>query len=278
VGHQQLPGGPRGRGHRAAPGQWQLDPIRSTWTQAQIDNVLAEIMNAATGWRPRTRPWNGSFDIHASAPCDYEPILHPSSDINTIIENTIHPSPRQHADLRVGLAHGQERRLGLSGLCGQRHGLPECNGAFSDGRFGFTYIGGPRLIMTYNNDGWGIGHMDAVFVHEAGHDFGTLDEYSGGQAASTQSGYYSAPNSNAYAGGTLNDIFCPMRGWGDLGTGHYCAASRLHLGWKDDDSDGLANVLDTLPNQNWAVGQPTNVTPGAAVPLVASVSTSPRPA
>jgi hypothetical protein len=35
------------------------------------------------------------------------------------------------------------------------------------------------LVVTYDNDGWGIDRMDRVVAHETGHIFGATDEYDG---------------------------------------------------------------------------------------------------
>ena len=45
------------------------------------------------------------------------------------------------------------------------------------GHFAYASIGGPRLVMDYNNDGWRPDNIDRVFVHETGHIFGCPDEY-----------------------------------------------------------------------------------------------------
>lgn len=43
--------------------------------------------------------------------------------------------------------------------------------------FAYATIGGPRLVMDYNNDGWGPDNIDRVFAHETGHIFMCPDEY-----------------------------------------------------------------------------------------------------
>jgi hypothetical protein len=36
--------------------------------------------------------------------------------------------------------------------------LNDADGMFPDGYFGYAYYGGPFIMMTYDNDGWGIGN------------------------------------------------------------------------------------------------------------------------
>ena len=43
--------------------------------------------------------------------------------------------------------------------------------------FAYASLGGPRLVMDYNNDGWGPDNIDRVFAHETGHIFNCPDEY-----------------------------------------------------------------------------------------------------
>ncbi len=53
----------------------------------------------------------------------------------------------------------------------------DTNGMFADGYFAYMWVGGPYSVMTYDNDGYGIGNMDAVSAHELGHGFYANDQY-----------------------------------------------------------------------------------------------------
>ncbi|GAA4415529.1 hypothetical protein GCM10023148_11970 [Actinokineospora soli] len=63
--------------------------------------------------------------------------------------------------------------------------------------FGYASIGGPRLVMAYDNDGWGPDNIDRVFAHETGHIFGAPDEYaSSGCTCGGSWGFFGKPNAN----------------------------------------------------------------------------------
>jgi hypothetical protein len=61
----------------------------------------------------------------------------------------------------------------------------DAQGAYADAtgfgwkRYAYAYLNGPYLVVTYDNDGWGIDRMDRVVAHETGHIFGATDEYDG---------------------------------------------------------------------------------------------------
>jgi FG-GAP-like repeat len=94
--------------------------------------------------------------------------------------------------------------------------------------FAYASIGGPRLVMDYNNDGWGPENIDRVFAHESGHIFGCPDEYaSSGCNCGGGWGRYSIANcncENCAAGGGLP---CLMKG----NTFSLCGYTPAHLGW-----------------------------------------------
>ncbi len=62
----------------------------------------------------------------------------------------------------------------------------DLDGKFADGKyFAYAYLGGPFMVMTYDNNGWGIEDMDRVTAHETGHIFMAGDQY--GSARQPQS-------------------------------------------------------------------------------------------
>ncbi len=96
------------------------------------------------------------------------------------------------------------------------------------GHFAYASIGGPRLVMDYNNDGWGPDNIDRVFAHETGHIFGCPDEYaSSGCNCGGAWGRYGIANSNCEncAGG--GGVQCLMK----ANTFNLCVHTRSHLGW-----------------------------------------------
>ena len=94
--------------------------------------------------------------------------------------------------------------------------------------FAYASIGGPRLVMDYNNDGWGPDNIDRVFAHETGHIFGAPDEYaSSGCDCGGGWGRFSIANCNCEncAGG--GGLPCLMKG----NTFSLCEYTPSHLGW-----------------------------------------------
>lgn len=99
------------------------------------------------------------------------------------------------------------------------------------GHFAYASIGGPRLVMHYDNDGWGPNNIDRVFTHETGHIFGAPDEY-GGSGCNTNGkwGVYGKPNDNC-ENGNPNSVDCIMKG----NTWNMCAHTPYHLGFPIDE-------------------------------------------
>jgi len=95
------------------------------------------------------------------------------------------------------------------------------------GHFAYASIGGPRLVMHYDNDGWGPDNIDRVFAHETGHIFGAPDEYASACSSSGgQWGYYKKPNGNC-AATNPNSVDCIMKG----NSWTMCSYTPYHLGF-----------------------------------------------
>lgn len=96
------------------------------------------------------------------------------------------------------------------------------------GWFAYASIGGPRLVMDYNNDGWGPTNIDRVFAHETAHIFNAPDEYtSSGCNCGGAWGYYGKPNANCESCAGTAGVDCLMKGnsWA------MCAWTPYHLGF-----------------------------------------------
>ena len=84
------------------------------------------------------------------------------------------------------------------------------NGKLADGYFAYAYLGGPFLVMTYGNGGYGIANMDVVCAHETGHIFQALDEYAGASSPYDYSnGYFPTLNGNHAYSTIANDRESP---------------------------------------------------------------------
>ncbi|MGE4563713.1 MAG: hypothetical protein AB7F32_02490 [Victivallaceae bacterium] len=127
----------------------------------------------------------------------------------------------------------------------------DADGMFADGYFGYAYLNGPYLHMTYDNDGWGIDNMQMVLAHEMGHIFGALDEYAGNGNSDYYSygGYYNTQNINAYNNPNPSSRVASLMAESELQRPAYSGktsspSSLAMVGWQDSDHDGIIDVLD----------------------------------
>lgn len=108
------------------------------------------------------------------------------------------------------------------------------------GHFAYATLGGPRLVMQYQNDGWGPDNIDRVFAHETGHIFGAPDEYAqSGCRIGGQWGQLKVPNNNCEAENS-NAVPCLMLG----NTSSVCKWTAGHFGWWDTDGDNIPDVME----------------------------------
>lgn len=96
------------------------------------------------------------------------------------------------------------------------------------GHFAYASIGGPRLVMHYDNDGWGPDNIDRVFAHETGHIFMAPDEYAAsGCDCGGQWGVFNVPNSNCENCAPGGGVACIMKS----NSWEMCSYTPYHLGF-----------------------------------------------
>ncbi len=106
----------------------------------------------------------------------------------------------------------------------------------------FAYALKPKIVLQYQNDGWGPDNIDRVFTHETGHIFGCPDEYaSSGCSCSTKCGYLREPNGNCQSCASPF-VDCLMA----ANTFAMCAHTPVQLGWRDSDADGSLDPVDPV--------------------------------
>jgi hypothetical protein len=220
------------------------------WSSARQDQVIQEIVTGCNWWATR----GGSsahltffYEVQRSVPTQYEPIQRPYSDERLWITETLeylgYPGANHFAQCRdYDNALRDRFRSDWAFTVFVVDSLNDSDGKFSDGYFAYAYLNGPFMVMTYDNNGYGIANTDVVMAHEFGHIFGALDEYTGASSCNARSGYLDIANGNHAQCNSPVDGSCVMRGgirWG------LCPFSRGQIGWRDSDGDGIFDPADT---------------------------------
>jgi len=96
------------------------------------------------------------------------------------------------------------------------------------GHFAYASLGGPRLVMHYDNDGWGPDNIDRVFAHETGHIFNAPDEYASSNCdCGGQWGVFKVANANCENCAPSAGVACIMKS----NSWETCAYTPYHLGF-----------------------------------------------
>jgi PKD domain len=221
-----------------------IDPDTESWTSTEISNVQSQITQALTWWSNQYF-WAGVnfvLDVHTAVPTSYEPIIHPSAMTDPTYEKLW--VCEAMASLGYSSGDWMQRTMDYVNAMRTAKGTDwtftvflvdssnDVGGDFSDGYFAYAYLGGPYIVMTYDNDGWGISCMNQVMAHETGHIFWATDEYDG---TTEFSGYLNA--ADIEGSGCLMDTNALS-----LSTG-----TRLQVGWRDTDGDNILDIVDTNP-------------------------------
>ncbi|MCU0850240.1 MAG: hypothetical protein MUC80_03070 [Candidatus Thermoplasmatota archaeon] len=221
-----------------------IDPSTENWDSTETTNVQNQINQAMTWWCNQNiyAGLNYVLDVHTAVPTSYEPIIHPSA----MTDPTYEKLWVSEAMASLGYSSGDwmQRTRDYVNAMRTAKGTDwaltvflvdssvDIGGDFSDGYFAYAYLGGPYIVMTYDNDGWGISCMNQVMAHEFGHIFWATDEYDG---YTEYSGYLNA--ADVEGSGCLMDTNVLS-----LSTG-----TRLQVGWRDTDGDTIQDIIDTFP-------------------------------
>lgn len=236
-----------------------IDPDRSNWTAVQQQTVISQVQAALNWWIVRRPGTQLSFviDDHATIPVTtgYEPIDHPQaaeglwiSDVMAKMGYTTNGYFNRVRTYVNDLRAENDADWAFTIFVVNSNGDPDA--AFSDGYFAYAYLGGPFMVMTYDNGNYGIAHMDAVAAHEVGHMFHALDQYASANIPCTvASGYLNVENQNSQRAGCSSDVASIMRGGiSAYLTGSLDPSAAGQIGWRDSDSDGILDPIDTTPN------------------------------
>ena len=132
----------------------------------------------------------------------------------------------------------------------------DADGKFADGRFGYAWLGGPWVMMTYDNDGWGITRLNYVTRHESCHINYALDEYtSSGCVCTTLPGYVNYQDQNC-KNACSSSVTCVM----DDNAAAICYYTKGQIGWGDLDSDNIPDPVDILPETTLTAYSPDPTT------------------
>lgn len=227
-----------------------FDPNSETWSEDRKTQVLSEIMGGVNWWaqqNPRS-PLRFTF-VTETVTTRYEPITRPYYDEALWVPEVM--GKLGHTGTRFAATRAYVNRLRSDHEADWGYVIfmvdsqVDTNGKFADGLFAYAYLGGPFMVMTYDNNGYGIANMDVVVAHETGHIFHALDQYAG--ASSPQSfsmGYFPTINGNHAFATTANTPDSIMRGGLRWGLDDW---ARQMIGWKDSNGNGRDDILDMTP-------------------------------
>jgi hypothetical protein len=227
---------------------------QENWTQARKDTCINEVTLALDWWAETYFEDDLTFVLHdVTASTSYEPITMYQSQENLWIGDCLDNlgySGSGYFNQCYDFANDNRDTDGTDWtfLMFIVDSYNDADGMFQGGYFAYAYLGGPFHVMTYDNDYWGIGNMDVVCAHETGHTFYALDEYPG-SPWTAYSGYLNVYNGN-WQGSTpciMNSSSLQFQAWNSHDN---CEYTDEMCGWRDDDDDGLQDILDVEP-ETW---------------------------
>ena len=214
------------------------------WTAIEKNKVINEIQTSLNWWKTTGGALAGltfEYDIQLDVPTTYEPINERSSNEGLWISEVM-------SNLGYTTGDYWEKVYAYENDLRNQHQTDwaftifvvdssnDIDDMFTDGYFAYAYIGGPFMVMTYDNGGWGIDAMDRITAHETGHIFMAGDQY-GSCSTSTKYGYLGIVNGNCNGSSSImkdNTLVVD-------------SFAKGQIGWQDSDSDTIPDILDTVP-------------------------------
>ena len=236
------------------------------WTDEEIQEVKAEILNAMDWWDSRNENASLTFvyNYEERIPTQEEPIAGNSNLIarcrwmNDVMVY-LGFGPEQYPDctpLTFDYVNNQREATGTDWgfIIWAIDSSVDSDGRFVDGNYAFTVIhsdssgGGPYSVVTYDNGPYQIENMDAVCAHETGHIFGALDQYAtSGCNCNSESGYLYYANENCENNCSI-DVPSIMKHLEGAFLGEQIDIyAKGQIGWQDEDEDGVLDIVDTIP-------------------------------
>jgi len=247
-----------------------IDPSTEDWSNARIADYTNRI-KAGLEWLKSQQPQaNINWVYHSQKiQTSYEPISRPQDTgeplwINEAMDTLGIPAGEYHQrvttynnNLRVADKTHWAYTIFIVDSYNDWDGMFANNVA--------DYMAGPYIVMTYDNGGWGVGWTDEAAAHETAHGFGAEDEYhiQGTEYCAClgpngeKFGFLQVPNSNCVSGCTYKGGYpgcgncdacytsnCLMENLNSCLT----TSSKYQLGWRDADSDGILDAIDTTYN------------------------------
>ena len=223
-----------------------IDASTEDWTSTEESQVTNEVQAALNWWSIQNPSAGVTFTVTTNyrVPTSYEPINRPHTDqglwISEAMNHLGYSGVNYFFQVR-GYVNALRNSAGTDWAFAMFivDSSNDADGGFTDttaggwNYFAYAYIGGPFLVMTYDNDGWGINNMDRVTAHEMGHIFYATDEY---DSQPEYSGYLNVQDVDD--SGALMDHNALWLSTGTMG----------QIGWRDIDMDGIQDIVDTFPN------------------------------
>jgi hypothetical protein len=245
-----------------------IDLSTENWNSTEESDVVSEIQYGLSWWANQNPAAFVSFNysIHYQVPTSYEPINHLSTNESLWISEAMsylgYPGTDYFTQVRDYVNDlREELNTNWAFAIFVVDSSNDADGKFADDYFAYAYLGGPFLVMTYDNNDWGIENMDFVAAHEIGHIFYATDEY---DDVTEYSGYLNVSDVDG-SGGLMNgSAWFPSEG------------TKGQVGWRDSDGDNIPDIVDTFPDTKLVL-YPSNLTNNSTLTYAGFVTEVPYP-